>query len=431
MKRIHVGLVGHGTVGSGVARLLQTRRGFFQSRHHTDFVLAAVCDRDPRRVGGRYGASCRTTADFHEILADPRIEVVVELMGGRRPARDLVLGALRSGKHVVTANKELIAHDGPRIFETAVRHNRRVYFESSVMAGVPVIKTINEGLAGNIFQSLHGIVNGTCNHILSEMARKGYSFEQALADAQEKGFAERDPSLDVNGMDAAHKLVILTALAFGRILAVKEIAVEGITRIGHEDILYTGDLGLVVKLLAIAKRDGERIEARVHPALIPDDHPLAAIQGVNNALFMRMDPMGEVLMSGRGAGSMPAASGVVSDLINLAAHESGQETVTPDRLYRNDGGLRLKPFGEVASRFYIRLAAQDKPGVLSRVTGVLGRHGISIHSVTQRAHGRMPAVPVVLLTDTAPEKRMQTALGEIARLSSVKGRPVVLRIEEV
>jgi homoserine dehydrogenase len=330
---------------------------------------------------------------------------------------------------VVTANKELIANDGIELFKLAKEKKCRLYYESSVGAGVPVIKTITEGLAGNKFSSIYGIINGTCNFILSEMSQNNVSFNQALDEAQKRGFAESDPSLDVNGMDSVHKLAILTYLAFGKAIAVKDIYREGITHISHDDIEYATSLNLAIKLLAIAKKEEKKIEARVHPTLISKDHPLASINSIYNAVYIKADPLGNILLSGEGAGQMSAASGVISDLINFVA--SGQDATLACNIYSEATGLELQPIDQVNTKFYLRFMVIDKPGVLSIITGILGKNNIGINSVTQRAHNKMAAVPVIMLTDYTSEQMLRLALDEINQLQVVKSKPVAIRMEKL
>lgn len=429
MNKINVGLIGYGTVGSGVIRLLGKRKSYIKNKFNAEFVLRRLCDRSIHKKNTRGLGKTLLTAKIHDVLDDPKIDIVVELVGGMHPAKEIALKALRGGKHVVTANKELIANCGRELFRLARKQNRHLYFESSVGAGIPIIKSITEGLAGNKFKSVYGIINGTCNFILSAMTRNDYTFAQALAEAQKRGFAESNPVLDINGMDSAHKLAILIYLAFGKFVPVKDIYREGITHISHDDIEYTAALNLTVKLLAIAKKEDTGIEARVHPTLIPRDHPLASINGIYNAVYMNTDPLGSTLLSGEGAGQMAAASGVVSDLINFAS--KGHSTALPCNLYSEAPGLKIRKIDQIKTKFYIRFMVTDRPGVLALITGILGRHGISINSVTQKAHNPTATVPVVMLTDYTPEKMLRLALAKIHRLPVVKSRPVAIRMEKL
>ena len=429
MNKINIGLIGYGTVGSGVVKLLKTRRSYIKNKFNTEFVVRKVCDRTFTQKSLHGLSKNRTTKHIGDILNDPDINVVVELIGGMHPAKEIVSKAHQSGKHVITANKELIANCGKELFQLAKKKNCQLYFESSVGAGIPIIKTITEGVAGNKFDSIYGIINGTCNFILSEMTQNYCTFAQALKDAQEKGFAESNPTLDINGMDSAHKLAILIYLGFGKSISVKDIYREGITHISHDDIEYATSLGLKIKLLAIAKKEGKKIEARVHPTLISEDHPLASINSIYNAVYINAEPLGSVLLSGEGAGQMAAASGVVSDLINFTSE--GSHCVLPSNLYKEAAGFTIRKIDQIKTKFYIRFMVTDKPGVLSRITGVLGKHNIGINSVTQKAHNPTSTVPVIMLTDYTTEKVLRLALNKIHKLPSVKAKPVAIRMEKL
>jgi homoserine dehydrogenase len=288
---------------------------------------------------------------------------------------------------------------------------------------------LTEGIAGNTFKSLYGIINGTCNFILSEMTRQNISFKEALKEAQKRGYAESNPRLDISGADSAHKLAILIHLAFGKFLRVEDIYTEGIAQISHDDIEYAERLGLSIKLLAITKKEDNKVEARVHPTLISKEHPLASINGVYNALFVHAKPLGEVLLSGEGAGQMSAASGVLSDLLRFASQ--GYEANFHSNIYVEDKKLKLKRIDDIETRFYVRFMAQDRPGVLSKITGILGQYKISINSVTQKAHNRLKFVPVIMLTDYTTERKLRMAFNRIQKLPLVKGKPVAIRMERL
>jgi homoserine dehydrogenase len=431
MNKLHIGLVGFGNVGSGVVKFLRQKRQYIQDKTHTDFVIKTICDRSIEKKNTKNLGKVRLTTDYQEIIQDPDVDVIVELIGGKHPAKEVVSEALKNGKHIVTANKELIALFGKSLFELAQKQQRYIYYESSVMAGVPVIKTITEGITGNEFRGLYGIINGTCNYILTQMSHHKLTFERALAEAKAKGFAESNPTLDINGMDSAHKLNILVSLTLGKFVKMSDIYVEGITHISHDDIEYAESLDLVIKLLAIAKKDDSHtIEARVHPTLLPKSHPLAAINGIDNAMFINSDPLGNILLSGAGAGQMTAASGVVSDLINLASRKSMQEAPLGNLVHEHPQ-VCVKTIDEISTKFYLRLHAIDKPGVLSQITGILGKHGISINSVSQKTHNPASTVPVIMITDFAPEKELRLALEKIHQLSIVKSKPVAIRMENL
>jgi len=432
MKTLRLGLIGYGNVGAGVVEFLDSKRQHIQGKFGVDFQWKGICDLRFRTKKPKDLGKILLTDNASILLNDPSIDVIVELIGGLHPAREFVLEALKNGKHVVTANKALIAQCGKELFKAARQYKRNIYFETSVLAGVPIIKTLTEGIAGNQYNGIFGIINGTCNYILSLMAEEGMSFEQAVKAAQAKGFAETDPTLDINGMDSAYKLTILTYLAFGKFIQTKDIHTEGITHISHEDIQYAKELGLCIKLLGIAKQNDSKIEARVHPTLISKHHPLASINGVLNAVLMEADPLGDVLLSGEGAGQMAAASGVVSDLINLAARGDCDPLSFIGNYYHEAPGLKLMNIDHISTKFYVRFTAVDKPGVLSKIAGVFGRYGISINSVSQKAHSPSGVVPLIIITDCAPEGKVRQALTYIHdKLSVIKSRPVAIRMENL
>jgi len=431
ISKINIGLIGYGNVGQGVVKFLQKKKSYIKKKFQCEFVLKAVCDKDIKKRPTKALGKILLTKDYRKVLAASDVDVVIELIGGLHPAQEIASGALKSGKHLVTANKELIGSHGKSLFQLAHKCDRNIYFESSVMAGVPVIKGISEGVAGNQFNSLYGIINGTCNYILTVMKKKNYSFSEAVKEAQERGFAETDPTKDINGMDSAHKLAILVSQAMGRFIKLSEIHTEGITHISHEDIENADNMGLAIKLLAITKKNSDGVEARVHPTLISKEHPLAAINGIYNAIFINADPLGDLLLSGEGAGQMAAASGVVSDLINLTSREGCEASKLLGNFFHEAASVKIRKIDSISSRFYFRFTATDKPGVLSKISGVLGRHGIGINSVTQKIHHRSPSVPVVMLTDYATEKNVRAALKQIEKLSIVKAKPVAIRMEDL
>lgn len=429
MRKINIGLVGYGVVGAGVVKFLQKRQNYIRDKYRVEFVMRTICDRSIRKKDTRGLGTARLTTKIADVLDDRTTEVVIELIGGLHPAKEIVTTALRRGRHVVTANKVLIAHYGKELFQLAKKQNRQLYFEASVGAGVPIIKTITEGMVGNTYNRIYGIINGTCNFVLTEMTKNKLSFSKALKLAQEKGFAESNPTLDINGMDSTHKLAILAYLAFGKFVKVSDIYTEGITHISHDDIAYAESLNLTIKLLAIAKRYENIVEARVHPTLISKNHPLASISGIYNAFYLNANPLGDVLLSGEGAGQMAAASGVVSDLLNLASR--GADANLLCNLYSEAPNFRIRKIDQIKTRFYIRFMATDKPGVLGKITSVLGRYGIGLNSVTQPAHTAAWAVPVVMLTDYTLEKNLRLALEKIWKLPIVKSKPVAIRMEKL
>lgn len=432
MKRITVGLIGLGTVGRGLAKLIKTRQAFIKNKFGVELSLKTVCDLRWDAEFVKSLGKVTATKNFNDIINDPEINVVVELIGGHHPALEIIKGALSNGKHVVTANKAVISNYGQELFKLAHSTGRSLYFETAVMAGVPIIKTLTEGLAGNQYNGIYGIVNGTCNYILTEMDANKISFADAVKLAQAKGYAEADPTLDINGMDSAHKLAILVQLGMGKFISVKnDVFTEGITHIAQEDLLYADEMGLTIKLLAIAKKKDNEIEVRVHPTLISKNHPLASVKNVYNAVWLESDILGDVLLVGQGAGEMAAASGVLSDLVNL-----GLDNRDTDRVWIGDNPnevekLKIKSMDKVETEFYIRLMVKDRPGVLSKITGILGKNGISIASVKQKAVSKESAVPLVMLTHTAKEASVRKALDQIKKLKEVAVAPVAIRMEHL
>jgi homoserine dehydrogenase len=430
---VKVGLIGFGTIGTGVVKVLRAHRAEIARRVGRPIEIAAIADLDLTSDRGVATAPARLTRDARTLIADPDLPIIIELIGGYEPARRFVLGAIRAGKDVVTANKALLAVHGEEIVRAAEARGVRLGFEASVGGGIPILRTLREGLAGDRTAAVYGIVNGTCNHILSTMTREGRAFADVLAEAQRLGLAETDPSTDVDGVDSAHKLALLTTLAFGVAPRFKDIPTEGIRDIDAVDIAFARELGFTIKLLAIAKDGGDAIEARVHPTMIPQSHLLADVGGNFNAIFVRGAALGPSLYYGQGAGAMPTATAVVADLIAAVRDREVGSAVrvppwgVPQRALRR---LRIRPLADLESEYYLRVMALDRPGVLARVAGILGRHAISIASVLQRGrHARGP-VPVVIRTHRARERDVARALAAIDRLPVVRGRPVSIRIEE-
>ncbi|MBI3333397.1 MAG: homoserine dehydrogenase [Candidatus Omnitrophica bacterium] len=431
MDKVNVGLIGLGTVGSGVAKMLLARREFLARRGGIPLALRRVCVRHPRRTLRPVRVDERLlTGNPNAVLEDPDIQVVVELVGGIHPAKEILLKAIESGKSVVTANKALLAHHGEELFRAAARKGVDLYFEASVAAGIPIIKSLREGLLGNDLEVLYGILNGTTNFILTEMARgDGRSFKSALKEAQGRGYAERNPSLDLRGIDTAHKLAILTLLGFGKAVRPDQIYVEGIQGITANDVRYAHDFGYAIKLLGIAKRDGDELEVRVHPTLLPSNHLLSSVSGIHNAVFVKGDLIGELVLYGEGAGRWPTTSAVIADLMDVARnlkYRSPQRVPPPLPTRRI---RRLRRMGEIEGRYYFRFSCIDRPGVLSRIARVLGRHRISIASVVQKDRRREQIVPVVMMTHDARERDVEEALGEIDRLPAIRRKSVSIRME--
>jgi homoserine dehydrogenase len=436
MRTISVGLLGLGNVGSGVVKLLADNADAIRHRLGGSAVAIrriAVREADkPRLVDV---APALITTDVNAILADPEIEIVVELVGGEEPARTYLLDAIARGKHIVTANKALLAAHGEELFAAAEQRGVDVYYEASVGGGVPIIRALREGLASDRVDELVAIVNGTSNFLLTTMTEEGRPFEEILKEAQEKGYAEADPSLDVDGWDAAHKLCVLVPLCFGTRIRVEQVLVEGLRGIEPIDFRYAERFGYVIKPLVIAKDHGDSVEARVHPTLIPRRFMLASVNGVYNAVYVSSYALGNSMYYGRGAGMMPTAVAVVSDVIevsrNLLSSSAGGTPLRTSRRRDNMRERRIRDPGELASRYYLRFGVVDKPGVLAQLAGMLGEHEISISEVVQegqRQEGK--PVTVVVTTHRALEKNVQGALGIINRLPTVREPTRLLRIFE-
>jgi homoserine dehydrogenase len=416
-----IALVGCGTVGSGVARLLLERPERLTARAGRPLVLRRVVVRDPDKPRGVNLPSGVLTTDLRAALADPSVNVVVELVGGTGWARQAVLDSLAAGKHVVTANKALLARHGPEVFDAARRAGRAVAFEASVGGGIPIIAALSQSLAANQVTAIQGILNGTCNFILTGMSEHGRSYAEALADAQARGYAEADPTLDVDGSDAAHKLAILAHIAFGITVPVEAIDRHGIAGLADTDIRYAGELGYTIKLLAEAWLDGKELALHVSPVLLRHDTPLAQIRGAYNAIHIVGDAVADTLYYGQGAGQMPTASAVVADVIDLAVGRA-QRTFQTQRLWSGEPcAVTLRPAATVRSRFYLRVVVADQPGVLADIARELAVHRISISSVIQHEaldEHEGQYVPLVIMTHTAPTGDFRTAVANIDALPS-------------
>ncbi|MCE5263521.1 MAG: homoserine dehydrogenase [Deltaproteobacteria bacterium] len=433
-KRISIGLIGFGTIGTGVVKLLQQSGDVIAGRLGAEIHLKRIADIDIRSSRGVKVDETVLTTNAADILNDPDIDIVVELMGGYEPARSFILTATHQGKHVVTANKALLATHGDEIFLSAAEKGVNIGFEASVGGTIPVIKTIKESLIGNRIQSISAIVNGTCNFILSKMTDEGGSFETVLREAQGLGFAESDPTYDIEGIDAAHKLAILLSLSYGKKVHLNDLHREGIGGISEQDIAFARELGYRVKLLAIAILRDQEIEARLHPTMIPFDHLLANVNGNFNAFHIIGDAAGSVFLYGQGAGMMPTASAVVSDIVDIARDIlKGISARVPPRVLAegNIEEIRLMPFDHICTNYYFRFSAVDRPGVLSRISGILGTNDISIATVIQKGRMQGGAVPIVMTTYKARERDVRKALEDIDRLDIVMGKTMLIRIEDV
>lgn len=432
MKELRVGILGFGTVGRGVAELLLTQGRLLTQRTGVTLRLVRIATRTPSRDRGLDLGTVELIDDVQRVVAADDIDVVVELIGGLSPARAFVLEALRHHKHVVTANKALIAVHGKELMTYAANQKCELHFEAAVAGAVPAIKALRESLATNRTDQIYGILNGTCNYILTEMREKGQSFESVLQDAQDKGFAEADPAFDVDGVDAAHKLAILAAIGFGSFPTFDQIYIEGIRHISDVDITCASEMGYRIKLLGIAKQDAGGVELRVHPTLVPANSMVASVEGVFNAVFMRGDFAGTTMYYGRGAGERPTASAVTADLVDIARdHRVGVSgrvagfSTLPDH-------WAVYPIRETDAwkgEYYLRLAVADRPGVLADVTAVLARQRISIDAIHQKGRSTVSAVPLIMVTHETTEKQIQMALTEMERLDAVRETPRFIRID--
>ncbi len=433
MKTISIGLLGCGTVGTGVARLLIHNRDIIRARVGADLHLKYVADLDDRTDRGIAFDDGVFVTDAVTVTDDPTIDIIVEMIGGETFARDIILRAMENGKHVVTANKALLAKQGNALTHAARENNVDLAYEASVGGCMPIIKTIRESLVGNRIRAMSGILNGTCNYILSKITEEGIAFADVLAEAQKKGYAEADPTLDVEGFDTAHKLAIINALAYGMEINYDDIFIEGISRITPMDIAFAEQFGYRIKLLAIGKLNGEAVEARVHPTMIPFDNQLSKVSGTLNAISVSGDAVDQVMLTGRGAGMMPTASAVVADIADLARNiQTGGSRRIPILSYQPDQMKRIPvmPIEKLRSHYYIRFSAMDQPGVLSKIAGVLGNHSISIKSVHQKGRQVAGGVPIVMMTHTALGADVKYALADITALEVVTDAPMLIRIED-
>jgi homoserine dehydrogenase len=427
-EQICLGLVGFGTVGTGVVKLLTQNKKLLEEKLGAKLLLKRVVDKDilrRREVELDKGILSR---DINTVLRDKEIDIVIELIGGLEPARRIILEAIAQGKSVVTANKALLASAGEEIFAQAEKYSVSIGFEACVAAGVPVIRSISETLSSDKIEYLYGIINGTSNYILSKMS-EGKSFKEALSETQTKGYAERNPTLDIEGYDTAHKLIILTRVAFGSWVPLNQLYVEGIKKITARDIEYAREWDYVIKLLAIGKKRGNKLDLRVHPTLLRREFLLSSIQGVLNGILIKGEAVDKITFSGQGAGQMPTATAVVSDVLAIG-----------ECLKRRSRSLSLKkahhltgiiPISELVTRYYIRFNALDKPGVLAQIGRILGDHNVSIASVIQKERSQRRSVPVVMMTHRAKEVNVQRAVSEIDKLPVIKGKSVIIRVEEI
>ena len=433
MRTIHVGIVGFGTVGAGVAKLLLSQKELITARTSANINLKKIADIDVTTDRGVELPENVLTSDAEQILNDPEIEIIIETVGGDTFAKDLILKAISKGKHIVTANKALLAKHGNEIIKSALENKVTVAYEASVGGCMPVIKTIRESLVGNKIKYFFGILNGTCNYILTKISHEKSSFEEALKEAQKNGFAEADPTFDIEGIDTAHKLAILASLSYGMKINFDDIYVEGISKISPYDIEIAEQFGYRIKLLAISKQTENAIEARVHPTMIPVENLLANVNGSLNAIGISGDAVGNMALYGHGAGMMPTGSAIISDIVDISRDIlSGAVSRIPMLSYqpKNIKEIPILSINDITTQYYIRFSGIDKPGVLSSISGILGSHNISIKSVHQKGQNESGAVPIVMVTYHAKENNVQAALKEITALEVINKDPIVIRIEE-
>lgn len=425
MEEVNIGLIGFGTIGSGVVETLNKNLQLIEKKVNKKVVLKKVVDLDIVSDRGVKISPEVLSTDVNDILEDADIDIVIELIGGYQPALKFILHAMDNGKHVVTANKALLAKHWDEIISSAQKNNVRICFEASVGGGIPLLQPLNEGLAANHINSIYGIINGTANYILSKMSDEGIEFDDVLKEAQIKGFAEADPSFDIDGDDTAQKLIILTILGFGTYVKQENFHVEGISKITLDDINFAKEeLGCCIKLLAISELVDGNLEVRVHPTLIPLDHLIASVNGVFNGVYLVGDIVGPVMMYGSGAGMLPTASAVVGDCIDIMGNMTKPVLYGPG----NTSVESIKDMADLNSKYYLRLLTEDKPGVIHEISGILSEHNISIASVTQKQKNDESGIPIFMVTHTALERDMMEAINKIDHLDCVKDETIFIRV---
>lgn len=432
MKTVNVGLIGAGTIGCGVYKILRDNSDIIQKRTGINLNLSKIADIDIDRKRPVDIPKELFTTDAGEITGDNSISIVIELIGGTTVAKDFILESINNGKNIVTANKALIAHHGDEIFREAQKKGVTVAFEASVGGGIPIIKASHESYVANNIVSIHGIMNGTCNYILYRMSEEGREFNDVLKQAQEEGYAEADPAFDIDGIDAAHKLSIMIMLSYGVFLNFEDIYVEGIRNIKPIDLSFADQLGYKIKLLAIAKAKGSGIEAGVYPALVPKGTQLADVSGAFNAIHVVGDAVGPTMLYGMGAGMMPTASAVVGDVVGIAKNAAGENSSDNPRIYAERSEVKLLNIRESTNKYYLRFQVEDRPGTLGRITSILGKNGISIESVIQKGRETNGGeVPVIIMTHESREKDLIIALEQIENSELPSTENIYIRIEEV
>lgn len=425
MKTIGVAILGLGVVGSGTYKILTEHREFYKRTQNVDISVESVLEINRQRALDLGVEESKISDNIAEVVSNPNVDIVVEVIGGVEPARSFVLAALHSGKTVVTSNKELFCKYWHELEKAAKRTNAGLYFEASCVGGVPIIRTLIDGMQANVLHELTGIINGTTNYILTRMTREGLGYQEALKDAQALGYAEKNPTADVEGYDAAYKLSILASLAFHTKVPLDKIYREGITQISRQDIAYGDELGYVLKLLAIGKNDGAgNIEVRVHPAFIRKDHPLASVNDSFNAVFLKGDSVGDIMLYGRGAGALPTGSAIVSDVIYAATHSEAKYATFKNTQSAEQG---VKFVTDFRSRYYIRFTAKDRPGVLAKVAGIFAKYNISIIDLIQKGED-METIPIILITHETGELAVRRAMDKIGQLEDVTEVNSVIRV---
>ncbi|PWM48461.1 MAG: homoserine dehydrogenase [Bacillota bacterium] len=425
MKTIGVAILGLGVVGSGTYKILTEHREFYKRTQNVDISVESVLEINRQRALDLGVEESKISDNIAEVVSNPNVDIVVEVIGGVEPARSFVLAALHSGKTVVTSNKELFCKYWHELEKAAKRTNAGLYFEASCVGGVPIIRTLVDGMQANVLHELTGIINGTTNYILTRMTREGLGYQEALKDAQALGYAEKNPTADVEGYDAAYKLSILASLAFHTKVPLDKIYREGITQISRQDIAYGDELGYVLKLLAIGKNDGAgNIEVRVHPAFIRKDHPLASVNDSFNAVFLKGDSVGDIMLYGRGAGALPTGSAIVSDVIYAATHSEAKYATFKNTQSAEQG---VKFVTDFRSRYYIRFTAKDRPGVLAKVAGIFAKYNISIIDLIQKGED-MDTIPIILITHETGELAVRRAMDKIGQLEDVTEVNSVIRV---
>jgi len=431
MKQIKIGLIGFGTIGSAVYSGLKKNGSILSANLGAKVILKSLCDRDRSVFRGSKINKKLIKNNAYEIINDPEIDIVIELIGGIKPAKDFIIKALKNKKHVITANKALLSVDKKEIFKVARDNGVAVFFEASVLAGVPVIKVLRESLIANSVKSIKGIINGTSNYILSAMHEKGISFKVALKEAQEKGYAERNYSLDVDGHDSAHKLAIMSSLAFSCDIKPDDIYVEGISNISNYDVEFAKEFGYCIKLLAVAKDHKDSVDVRVQPVLLPRRHILSNVNDAYNAVYLNSDLARDIFLYGQGAGGSSTSSGVLSDVADAAGCilDKGSLKTYQENAFSHSK-KKIRPASQVESSYYVRFMAVDTPGVLAKISGILAKHKVSIASVMQKARDRVRAVPIIMLTHQVKESDLNNAIKEIDKQKIIMSRSVVIKMEK-